>query len=65
MMTPCNDVSYDSAYSAFNSLNKNRFFVPSQIGLNDTPDQQVRKAANAICWDGETVDGAIQKFGTY
>lgn len=65
MMTPCNDVSYDSAYAAFNSLDKSRFFVPSQIGLKDTPDQQVRKAANAICWEDKTVDKAIEDFGSY
>ena len=65
MMTPCKDLSYDNAYAAFNSLDESRFFVPSQIGLLDAPDQQVRKAANDIVWNGVTVDVAISKFGTY
>ena len=65
MMTACKDLSYDTAYSAFNSLDEDRFFAPSQFGLLDAPDQQVRKAANDIVWNGVTVDVAISKFGTY
>ena len=49
MMTPCKDLSFDESYSAFSTLSADRFFAPSQFGLKNEADQQVRKAATLVC----------------
>ncbi len=64
MITPCKNLSYDSAYAAFNKIDASRTFTPSQIGLADKPDQQVRKAGTAVCLEDKTVDYVITNFAT-
>lgn len=65
MITPCKDLSYDSAYSAFGKIGASRIMTPSQIGLVDAADQQVRKAGTAVCQEGMSVDEAVRNFGNF
>ena len=65
MITPCKDLSYDSAYAAFGKMDASRIITPSQLNLSDTADQQVRKAGTAVCQEGMSVDEAVSKFGKF
>lgn len=65
MITPSKDFTFDSIYSAFGKIPASRTFTPSQLGLSDTADTQVRKAGRAVCLEGMSVDEAVQKFGKF
>ena len=65
MITPCKDLSYDSAYAAFDKMDASRCITPSQLNLSDTADQQVRKAGTAVCQEGMSVEDAVKNFGKF
>ena len=65
MITPCKDLSYDDAYSAFGKMDASRCITPSQLKLSDAADQQVRKAGTAVCQEGMSVNDAVNNFGKF
>ena len=67
MTSPCKTMSLDGMFAGFGKLSQDRCFVPSQLGLSDWADKQVRKAGASII-DAEnplTVDQAIANFGNF
>ena len=67
MTSPCKSMSLDGMFAGFGKLSQERCFTPSQLGLSDWADKQVRKAGASII-DRENpldVDKAIEKYGSY
>ena len=67
MTSPCKAMSLDGMFAGFGKLSQDRCFTPSQLGLSDWADKQVRKAGASII-DKEnplTVDQAVAKFGSF
>ncbi|MBR2521295.1 MAG: hypothetical protein IKE62_03825 [Oscillospiraceae bacterium] len=64
MVTPCVDMSLDGIYAAFGKLDAEHVINLSELGLEDTPDSQVRKAGWQVSNGNMTVDEAVEAFGT-
>ena len=64
MVTPCNEMALDDIYAAFGKLDATHVINQSELGLDDAPDQQVRKAGWQVSNGTMTVDEAIAAFGT-
>lgn len=64
MVTPCRDMSFDGVYASFGALSDERVIYLSDVGLEDSPDQQLRRAGTRICNGTMTVDEAVAAFGT-
>ena len=64
MVTPCADMSLDGVYAAFGKLGAERVINQSDLGLEDTPDSQVRKAGWQVSNGNITVSEAVAAFGT-
>jgi len=67
MTSPCKAMSLDGLFSGFGKLPQNRCITPSQLGLSNAADQQIRKAGASIIDTTEplTVDQAIAKYGNF
>lgn len=65
MISPCKDLSFDSIYAEFGKIDASRVITPSQLGLADAADQQVRKAGTAVCLKGMSVDDAVNNYGNF
>ena len=67
MTSPCKAMSLEGKFAGFGKLKQERRFTPSQFGLSDWADKQVRKAgASIIASDNPlTVDQAIANFGNF
>ena len=65
MITPCKDMTFDNIYSAFGKIKEDHIIIPSQIGLSDAADKQVRKAGTAVCLKNMSVDDAIANYGNF
>jgi len=64
MVTPCNEMALDDIYAAFGQLDASHVINQSELGLDDAPDQQVRKAGWQVSNGNMTVDEAVSAFGT-
>ena len=67
MTSPCKTMSLDGMFAGFGKLSQERCFTPSQLGLSDWADKQVRKAGASII-DKEaplTVEQAISNYGQF
>ena len=64
MVTPCVDMSLDGVYAAFGKVPAQRIINLSELGLADTPDNQVRRAGWQVSNGLITVDEAVEAFGT-
>ena len=65
MISPCKDLSFDNIYSEFGKIDASRVFTPSQLGLSDAADIQVRKAGTAVCLKDMSVDDAVANYGKF
>ena len=67
MTSPCKKMSLDGMFAGFGKLSQERCFTPSQLGLSDWADKQVRKAGASIIdrTNPMTIDQAIQKYGQF
>ncbi len=64
MVTPCVDMSLDSVYAPFQSLDGKHFINMSDFGLADKPASQVSKAGWQVAAGKMTVDEAVAAFGS-
>ena len=67
MTSPCKTMFLDGMFAGFGKLSADRCFTPSQLGLSDWADKQVRKAGASII-DREhpyNVDEAIHNYGNF
>ena len=64
MVTPCTEMALDDIYAAFGQLDASHVINQSELGLDDAPDQQVRKAGWQVSNGKMTVDEAVTAFGT-
>ncbi|MBR4205030.1 MAG: extracellular solute-binding protein [Clostridia bacterium] len=65
MVTPCRDMSFDGVYASFGALSGGHVIYQSDVGLEDEPDKQMRRAGTRICDGSMTVDEAVAAFGTF
>jgi len=65
MVTPCIDMSLDAVYTSFGALGQDQIIYISDLGLDDAPDTQVRRAGNRVSTGQLTVDQAVAAFGTF
>ena len=64
MVTPCADMSLDGVYAAFGQVDGKHIVNQSDLGLEDAPDVQVRRAGWQVSNGLMTVDQAVEAFGT-
>ena len=67
MTSPCKSMSLEGMFAGFGKLSQERCFTPSQLGLSDWADKQVRKAGASII-DAEnplTINEAIANYGQF
>ena len=64
MVTPCANMSLDGVYAAFGQVDAGHIVNQSDLGLEDAPDAQVRRAGWQVSNGLMTVDQAIEAFGT-
>ena len=67
MTSPCKNMSLDGMFAGFGKLPLERRFTPSQLGLSDWADKQVRKAGSSIIDNRDkptAVDDAIAGYGS-
>ena len=63
MVTPSKDIFPGDIYASFGELPAENVINQSELGLEETPDSQVRLAAWLIANGKLTVDEAISNFG--
>ena len=64
MVTPCANMSLDGVYAAFGQVDAGHIVNQSDLGLEDAPDVQVRRAGWQVSNGLMTVDQAVEAFGT-
>ena len=67
MTSPCKDMALDGMFAGFGKLPLERRFAPSQLGLSEWADKQVRKAGSSIIDNRNkptAVDDAIAGYGS-
>jgi len=64
MVTPCEDMSLDGVYASFGQVDEEHRINLSELGLEDTPNDQVRRAGWRVSNGLMTVDEAVEAFGT-
>ena len=52
-------------YASFGALSGGHVIYQSDVGLEDEPDKQMRRAGTRICDGSMTVDEAVAAFGTF
>ena len=67
MTSPCKAMSLDGMFAGFGKLSQDRCITPSQLGLCDWADKQVRKAGASIIdkTSPMTIDEAINNYGKF
>ena len=67
MTSPCKTMSLDGMFAGFGKLSQDRCITPSQLGLTDWADKQVRKAGASIIdrTSPMTIDEAISNYGKF
>ncbi len=63
MLTPCVNLSPDSVYAPFGSLDTDRFINLTELGLADAASSQVSKAGWLVSNGSMTVDEAVAAYG--
>ena len=64
MVTPCKDMSLDGVYASFGALSEDHVINQADLGLQDAPDTQVRRAGWQVSNGLLSVDEAVAAFGT-
>ena len=65
LMSPTNDLSFNSMYAAFGDVDKSRILSPEVIGLTDDAVIQLRMAVYAVGTGSMTIDEAIANYGSF
>ena len=65
LMSPTNDLSFNSMYAAFEDVDKSRILSPEVIGLTDDAVIQLRMAVYAVGTGSMTIDEAIANYGSF
>ena len=64
LMSPCTNMPLDGVYASFGKLDDSRVIYQTELGLQDAPDTQVRRAGWQVSNGLMTVDEAVAAFGT-
>ena len=64
LMTPVKDAKFETVYSAFNNVPKERVISPAYLGIKDALSVQVRIAAFKVGKGQMTIDEAVAKYGS-
>ncbi|MBR0119396.1 MAG: carbohydrate ABC transporter substrate-binding protein, partial [Eubacterium sp.] len=65
LISPTNDLSFNSMYAAFGDVDKSRILSPEVIGLTDDAVIQLRMAVYAVGTGSMTIDEAIANYGSF
>lgn len=65
LVTPTNDMSFQSIYAPFASMPKDYTFSPEVIGIKDSLAQQIRVAAYKVGRGELSIDEAVASYGTF
>ena len=65
LISPTNDLSFNSMYAAFGDVDKSRILSPEVIGLTDDAVIQLRMAVYAVGTGSMTIDEAIAGYGSF
>ena len=67
MTSPCKNMSLEGMFTGFGKLRADHKFANSEVGLDNWPDNRVRKAGASIfsLVDRLTIDQAIIKYGSF
>lgn len=65
LVTPTNDMSFQSIYAPFASMPKEYTFSPEVIGIKDPLSRQIRVASYKVGKKEISIDEAIASYGTF
>ncbi|MBR2753230.1 MAG: carbohydrate ABC transporter substrate-binding protein [Lachnospiraceae bacterium] len=65
LMSPTEDLSFNSMYAAFGDVPESRILSPEVIGLTDDAVIQLRQAVFMVATGEMTIDEAVAAFGTF
>lgn len=65
LMSPTQDLSFNSMYAAFGDVPESRIMSPEEIGLTDDAVIQLRQAVYNVGTGAMTIDKAVAGFGTF
>lgn len=65
LMSPTNDLSFNSMYAAFEAVPKSRILSPEVIGLTDDAVIQLRQAVYQVGTGVMTIDEAVAGYGSF
>ena len=64
LVTPTNDLSFDSVYAPFGNVSSERTFSPEVLGIKDPLTVQIRNAAFKVGRGELSIDEAVAMYGT-
>ena len=65
LMSPTKDLSFNSMYAAFGSVNESQILSPEEIGLTDDAVIQLRQAVYLVGTGEMSIDEAIAGYGSF
>ena len=65
LMPPTKDLSFNSVYTAFESVPGSRILSPEEFGLTDDAVKQFRQAVYGVGTGVMTIDEAVAAYGTF
>ena len=65
LMSPTNDLSFNSMYAAFGAVPESRILSPEVIGLTDDAVIQLRQAVYSVGTATMSIDEAISNYGAF
>ncbi|MBR0451143.1 MAG: carbohydrate ABC transporter substrate-binding protein [Oscillospiraceae bacterium] len=65
LVTPTNDLSFDSVYAPFGQVPSDRTFSPEVLGIKDALTVQIRVAAFQVGKGEITIDEAVKMYGSF
>ena len=65
LLTPANDLSFDSVYAPFGNVNEDHIFSPEAMGITDPLSIQIRNASFLVGTGEMTIDEAVEQYGSF
>ncbi len=65
LVTPTNDLSFDSVYTPFGQIPSDRTISPEEIGITDQLTVQIRVASYRVGTGEITIDEAVSMYGSF
>ena len=65
LVSPTKDLSFDSMYASFGSIQESWVLSPEEFGVTDDAVKQLRQAAYGVGTGAMTIDEAVAQYGSF